>query len=131
MLTAFTWTISHRIPLGLDIIRDRNRLYRELWDGSVENVYTLTIMNRESADRTYQLSATGGFGVDLVTRFEDDRIDVSAGEQVHIPVQLRTGPNAGGNQSVRFTVESIDTPLFSVTETSRFVSPKPSTEPSQ
>jgi len=33
-------------PLEVDIIRDRNSLYRETNDGLIENVYTLKILNK-------------------------------------------------------------------------------------
>ena len=125
MLAAFTFVLSTRVPLGLDIIRERNRLYREIWDGSVENVYTLTIMNREDAARTYRLSAEGGFPVTLHAPHDHTSVEVAGGAQLSLPVQLIATRSAGDpeNSEVRFTVESVGEPRYAVTEESRFVFP--------
>jgi cytochrome c oxidase accessory protein FixG len=125
MLLAFTWTVSRRVPLHIDIIRDRARLYREHWDGSVENVYTLKIMNREQTARTYRIRAGGDFPVALSTASGTDRITVDAGTQLSLPVRLRTAPDvqSAPNTSVTFTLETTDEPHFSVSEQSRFLRP--------
>jgi cytochrome c oxidase accessory protein FixG len=125
MVAAFGYTITHRVPLELDIIRDRARLYREHWDGSVENVYTLKIMNREQTERTYRIRAGGEVPVALSTRSGADRITVAAGEQLSLPVRLVIAPDleAPTNAVVTFTLETTDEPHFSVSEKSRFLRP--------
>src|SRR5690606_28161943 len=40
-LVAVLFGLVNRDPVGLDVIRDRNALYRETSDGWIENVYTL------------------------------------------------------------------------------------------
>jgi cytochrome c oxidase accessory protein FixG len=127
MLLAFTWTVSHRVPLDLDIIRDRNRLYRQHWDGSVENVYTLKIMNREQQARSYRISATGEIPLELKTRDGADVISVPAGAQASIPVRLIAPPEeaAERNAPVEFTVETVSGPELRITQPSRFLSPAP------
>ncbi|MGI9304274.1 MAG: cytochrome c oxidase accessory protein CcoG, partial [Gammaproteobacteria bacterium] len=41
VLAGVAYGIAQRVPLGLDVIRDRNTLFRETGDGLIENVYTL------------------------------------------------------------------------------------------
>jgi cytochrome c oxidase accessory protein FixG len=125
MLLTFTWTISHRVPLGLDIIRDRSRLYREHWDGSVENVYTLKIMNREEQARTYRISATGALPVTLETRTGKSEVTVPAGGQSSVNVRLVKAPGVDGetNSAIEFQVETLDEPQYGVREPSRFILP--------
>ncbi|WP_371187592.1 cytochrome c oxidase accessory protein CcoG [Thalassotalea maritima] len=48
-----------RVPVQLDIIRDRNALSRENIDGYIENVYTLKILNKSQIDATYRIRAQG------------------------------------------------------------------------
>jgi cytochrome c oxidase accessory protein FixG len=126
MLLAFTYAVSHRVPLEIDIIRDRARLYREHWDGSVENVYTLKIMNREQTARTYRIRAGGEVPVVLATGSGTDTITVEAGTQASLPVRLRTGPEvqSAPNTGVTFTLDTTDEPHFSVTGKSRFLRPE-------
>jgi polyferredoxin len=125
MTAGFVWTISHRVPLGLDIIRDRARLYREHWDGSVENVYTVRIMNREQRDRTYALRAEADVPLELKSGRPSDAIVVEAGSQLSLPVRLIAAPGErmDTNTPVEFTVEAEGEPRFRASATSRFLSP--------
>ena len=52
---GLVYAISQRMPLELDIIRDRNSLYRETNDGLVENVYTLKVINMDEKAHRYSL----------------------------------------------------------------------------
>ena len=124
VLSGFIWNVSHRIPLELDIIRDRGRLYREHWDGSIENTYSLRIINRESQARRYQLRAEADFPFELNTR-HGTVVEVEPGEQFAMGAQLvaQANPDRPANQSVRFIVETIGEPHFIVREESRFLQP--------
>ncbi|MBW2543469.1 MAG: cytochrome c oxidase accessory protein CcoG [Deltaproteobacteria bacterium] len=114
--------LATRVPLGLDIIRDRGRLYRESWDGSVENTYTLLIRNMEQHPHTYEISAEG----EIPLQYSGvKRVEIEGGSQVSIPISLMSAPGAGGapNSSVEFTVEKVGEPVRSVTKESRFLRP--------
>jgi hypothetical protein len=98
------------------------RLYREHWDGTVENAYTLRIMNMEQRDRTYRVR----WEADIETRLAGkELIEVPAGQQRSLPFSLFAGEtdDAKPNVDVRFTIETIDDPSYSVTEVSRFIRP--------
>jgi cytochrome c oxidase accessory protein FixG len=123
MIVAFAWVIGTRVPLELDVIRDRNRLYREHWDGTVENAYTLRIINMEQRDRVYRVR----WNADIETRLSGkELIEVPAGQQRSLPFSLFASEAEGGatNVDVRFTIETVDEPSFSVTEVSRFLRPE-------
>jgi polyferredoxin len=125
LIGVFGYSLSHRVPLGLDIIRDRSRLYREFWDGSVENVYTLEIANREDRERTYRIRAAAPIPLELDTGSKSREVTVPGGRQVEVPVRLharRVGPEAE-KIPVTFTVETVDDPHLETTEPSRFVHP--------
>ena len=65
--TAVLWTIIIaagvslylRIPVKVDVIRDRNALSRELAGGLIENVYRLQIMNTQERPRRLVITASG------------------------------------------------------------------------
>ena len=65
IFAAFVYSFSQRISLGLDVIRDRNTLYRETADGLIENVYILKILNMDGAEHQYDLSVSGIPGLTL------------------------------------------------------------------
>ncbi len=86
LLVLFSYSVVQRVPVDLDILRDRNRLYRESWDGSIENVYTLRITNRADAAREFDISVATDLPVE---QLGPKRIEVPGGELVSIPVTLR------------------------------------------
>jgi polyferredoxin len=122
MFGIFAFNLAARVPLGLDIIRDRGRLYRESWDGSIENTYTLRIMNMEQDSRTYEIRAEGEVPLQYSG---DSKVEIAGGGQVSIPISLMTAPGvrAAPNSDVRFTVESVGEPAHAITELSRFLRP--------
>lgn len=122
--------LATRVPLGLDIIRDRGRLYRESWDGSVENTYTLLIRNMEQHPHTYEIRVEG----EIPLQYSGvKKVEIEGGSQASIPVSLMSAPGVGGvpNSSVRFTVESVGEPIRSITKESRFLRPLESVSDSE
>jgi polyferredoxin len=122
MVGVLGFDLATRVPLGLDIIRDRGRLYRDYWDGSVENTYTLRIMNMEQHARTYEIRVEGEVSLQYSG---EKRIKIAGGSQVSLPVSLVTAPgvHAAPNSDVRFTVESVGEPIYAITESNRFLRP--------
>ena len=45
LAAATAWSLSMRIPLKVNVLKDRGTLSREVDDGSIENIYRLQIMN--------------------------------------------------------------------------------------
>ena len=62
---AAAWSLATRIPLKVDVIRDRSLLAREADDGSIENVYNLKIMNTTEEPKRYALSVAGLDGIEI------------------------------------------------------------------
>ncbi|MEQ1516274.1 MAG: cytochrome c oxidase accessory protein CcoG [Usitatibacteraceae bacterium] len=52
-------SLYNRLPVKVDIIRDRMALSREVADGLIENVYRLQIMNTQEQPRRLVITATG------------------------------------------------------------------------
>jgi cytochrome c oxidase accessory protein FixG len=87
IFAAFSWSFSQRISLGLDVIRDRNTLYRETADGLIENVYILKILNMDASAHDYNLQVSGIPGMSL--HKDMAVIHVEAGGVLELPVRLR------------------------------------------
>jgi len=115
--------IAQRIALDLDVIRDRNTLYRETRDGLIENVYTLKILNMDSNPHRYILSADGIDGLKLVT--DQDEIMVEAGSVYQIVVRLQADEFNLEKRSVEvnFHLQATDANHLVVVEEARFVGP--------
>ena len=59
IIIAASVSLYFRVPVKVDVIRDRNALSREVADGLIENVYRLQIMNTEERPRRLMITATG------------------------------------------------------------------------
>lgn len=118
----FLFTLFNRIPLELDIIKDRNQLYRFTNEGMVENVYTLKIMNMSQQPRHYKISAEGAEGMQLVGNLEPM---IQSGEVRSLPVriQMEEADLKSSNMTIYFTASDLDHPKVTVTEESRFIGP--------
>ncbi|MEA2079665.1 MAG: cytochrome c oxidase accessory protein CcoG, partial [Pseudomonadota bacterium] len=127
LLAALTigliYAISQRIPLELDILRDRNSLYRETAQGLVENVYTLKIVNMDEQAHRYSLEVSGLEGMELV--LPDPVIEVPGGEVLALPASVRVDPivlKRAANE-IEFTISANGNPELTRTETARFLGP--------
>jgi cytochrome c oxidase accessory protein FixG len=112
-----------RVPLELDVIRDRNTLYREAGRGRIENVYTLKIMNMDNLSHRYEISATGIEGLEL--RTDHPEIVVAPGAVVELPVLLLAERDNLKARSipVRFHLQAQDEKKLKVEEEARFLGP--------
>ncbi|PSJ45114.1 cytochrome c oxidase accessory protein CcoG [Zobellella endophytica] len=89
MLAAFVYMAANIMPLGVEVIRDRNQLYRETAEGLVENTYTLKIINKTLEAETYQLKVDG---VDELEWIGPTEVTVSGGEVFTLPISLSADP---------------------------------------
>jgi len=81
--------IAFRSTLEVDIIRDRNSLYRETNDGLIENVYTIKILNKSQQTRTYQISIKG---LADYSYYGEQEVTVIGGEVYSTPISVATDP---------------------------------------
>jgi polyferredoxin len=114
-----------RTPLGLDVLRDRNALYRETRGGLVENVYTLKIINMDEREHAYRLEIAGLPGAELV--LDHDEVRVPAGEVVSLAARVQIDPYdlKHASSKLTFVLAAVDDPELSAHEEARFLGPVP------
>ena len=118
------YSLAARLPIDLDVIRDRNSLFRETADGLVENVYTLKLINKDRIDHEYVLTATGIKNMQL--KLDDIAIKVPAGAIKELSVRLEADPadlKAASNE-IYFKLFARDAPEQTITEKARFIGPR-------
>jgi cytochrome c oxidase accessory protein FixG len=121
-LTGMTaYSIYQRVPLGLDVIRDRNQLFRDV-ESLIENVYTLKIINMDEQAHTYRLEVEGITGLILVDK---NPIMVEAGTVQDKPIRLRVYEDNLQERSshIIFKLTALDNKMLTVTEEARFLGP--------
>ena len=123
IMSVFGYSLGHRSTLGLDVIRDRNRLYRETDEGHIENVYILKILNMDKKGHEYRLHVDGI--EDLKLFIDAKRIWVDAGEITELPVRLSAEEDDLKQRSTKviFTITSKDNPDLTAREEARFLGP--------
>jgi len=114
--------ISRRNPVDIDVIRDRNSLYRETNDGYVENIYTLKILNKDHLDHYYDITVSGLDGLQIL--YESEPV-VGSGTVADLPVRLRMRRDRANiqNADVIFHIAARDNPSLKAVETARFIAP--------
>lgn len=124
MIGAIAFTIATRIPVSLDVERDRGALFNFNGRGWVENTYTLKITNMSEVPQEYQVSV---FGLETARLLRDDPVRVAAGEHRTLPVVVEVDPDTltDINLPIRFRVEVVSDPGTSAETESRFVGPRP------
>ena len=107
----------------MDIIRDRNALYRETTEGLVENIYTLKLINMDTEDHQYQLQVDGLKGLIFINPQKD--IKIKAGEVINLAVRIQIDPAKllTTSSKVNFHLKSVDQAKLAVTEQARFIGP--------
>jgi cytochrome c oxidase accessory protein FixG len=120
---ALVAAVLVRVPLDLDVIRDRNTLYRETPEGLIENVYTLRILNMDDRAHRYRLSAAGIEGLEW--RADAREPEAAPGAVVELAVALRAprAALAARSTKVRFRLAAADEPRLTVEEEARFLGP--------
>ena len=119
---ATAWSLATRVPLMVDVIRDRSTLSREADDGSIENVYNLKFMNTTEQVQRYRLTVDGLPGVKLA---DDKLVEVGSAANREFTVVVRVPPDAGkaGANTIFFNIQAEADENIAVREKASFLMP--------
>jgi len=108
--TAFVYSLATRVPLRVDVVRDRVSLSKETNEGMIENVYRLQIINKDGQPHRYTIQAQGIDGLQVVTAARE--ISADPLQTIDIPVSLIADPVElkGRSIEVIFTIQADDNP---------------------
>jgi cytochrome c oxidase accessory protein FixG len=107
-----------RVPLKVDVIRDRAAIAREVEGGLIENVYRLQIMNTTEEARAFEISVSGLPGIQL---WGEPVVGVPAAASRMVPVKVRAEPAQVGTHPIEFRVRALGVDDVAVTEDSVFI----------
>ena len=115
LLTAITL----RVPLKVDIIRDRAAIAREVEDGQIENVFRLQVMNTVEERRSFRISASGLPGLKVVG---DTEVEMDPASTRMVTIKLRApSETAPGSHRVMFEINDTGNAHVAAHEKSVFV----------
>ena len=105
LLAAWAWGVTHRSTLIVEVLRDRNALYRVDSGGTIENAYTLKIVNKTDADARFRVGIEEGpEGAQLLG--VDETILAPAGEVLALPLRVAAPAGTQGRHELEFEVEA-------------------------
>jgi cytochrome c oxidase accessory protein FixG len=109
-----------RVPLKVDVIRDRTAIAREVEGGQIENIYRLQIMNTTESAREFEVAVAGLPTLRLAT---EARVLVGSAESRMVPVRLRADPAIAGAgiHKIQFSIRAADDEAVAVVEKSVFI----------
>ncbi len=125
LLGSIVYGLATRVPFAVDVIRDRNQLYREVGRDQVENVYTLRLLNMSEQPHEFSITFESPLAAEIF--IDRDTVDVQAGSVRDIPVRLRARVDAIKERSTRvdFIVQATDDASIRAVEDARFLGPTP------
>ena len=117
---ALVAAVAIRIPLKVDVIRDRGALAREVEDGLVENTYRLQVMNTSEQPQRYVLSAAGLDGLRIAS---EPAFELQGATTQSVLVRLRAAPEAlkPGSNKITIAVTAVGDPQIKVNEKTVFL----------
>jgi cytochrome c oxidase accessory protein FixG len=107
LASAWAWGVTTRSSLIVDVLRDRNALYRSGADGRIENGYTLKLVNKAAQARGFVVeveSKTPGIAIAGLGQ----PVHADAEEVLSLPLVLSAPATVMGRQDVVFTIRSED-----------------------
>jgi cytochrome c oxidase accessory protein FixG len=96
-------SLAMRMPLKVDVVRDRAALSRIVAGGRLENVYRLQVMNATEQPQRYRIAAQGLEGLTLAS---EDEVEVGPAESRWVPVRLQIpyGSAPSGSHTIHFDI---------------------------
>jgi cytochrome c oxidase accessory protein FixG len=122
MVSVFSYNVISRVPLELNIIRDRNQLYVETGTGKIDNMYTVRLVNMDPEMHEFRLTIEGIEGAELIG---EPLYTLEGGEVRSIHLRVRAEPSILTRPSteLNFRVVATDRPSLQAEAESRFMRP--------
>jgi len=119
---VMAWSLATRVPLKVNVIKDRSFLSREVEDEQIENVYRLQIMNTGEHTRTFTVTVSG---IDGIRMADNAPITIAGGEigAITTSVRVPTGAAKSGSSPISFAIRDPQDPTVAVEEKTKFWMP--------
>ncbi len=124
VLSGITYSLTQRIPLSVEVLADRNVVYREVDWETIENVYTVRILNKDREAHTYEISVDGLPGIEALVSDEPVRVSAASTDSVVVRVRVPRSALDGPGNPFQLTLQSTADPAVKTVNTARFNGPR-------
>lgn len=123
IVSVFFNSLNTRVPLKMNVLRDRNNAIREVEHGAVENIYRLHIMNADELPHQYKITATG---IDQIEVIHHEELTLNPTESRTFPITVRIPQGKGlhGANKIYFELSATDNARIHLTEETSFMTPR-------
>jgi cytochrome c oxidase accessory protein FixG len=123
IMVATAWSLATRIPLKVDVIRDRSTLSREADDGRIENIYTLHVMNTSEQPHRFSIEVSGLDGIDIAGAERIVEVPAASAKSINLAVRVDPGAGKKGSNTIYFDVKALSQDAVKVHEKTTFLMP--------
>lgn len=124
-LSGIVWGLTHLGSLTLKVMHERQPLYVNMSDGTIQNKYEFKLLNKTDKDFQVKVTALGGIKDQVVIGAEHNPV-IHHGRGTSFTVFVKA-PKANINEDttpIHFHVEGLDDPSIFAEYTDRFYGPK-------
>ena len=116
-------TLYQRVPVKVDVIRDRITSSRDASDEKVENVYRLQIMNTSEKPRTFRISASGLEDMEIEGGSQVVEVGPASARMVPLRIKAAREHARKGANTIVFTIRGTgeEDDAIVVTEKASFI----------
>jgi len=97
LVVGFVVAVAGRSVLEVEVLRDRNALYRDTGDGWIENVYSVRVVNKSNDSAPLAFALEGPAGLVLQPDAEDVVLAGSEVRGIPMRVRMQQGQLKGGH----------------------------------
>jgi cytochrome c oxidase accessory protein FixG len=119
LFAGFVYAVTHRVPVDVDVLRDRNTLFRELDDGRIENVFTVRIINKDQRAHAFRLSVADLPNAEIDSDGPTQNVAAEDVKSVVVRVRIPPGQEHGG-EAFRLKVQALDDADLQASSSARF-----------
>ncbi|MCH8503154.1 MAG: cytochrome c oxidase accessory protein CcoG [Ectothiorhodospiraceae bacterium] len=124
LIAGVLFSLTQRMPLAVEVLADRNVVYREVDWNTIENVYTVRILNKDRVAHSYVLTVEGLPGITVHTHSERIRVGAGDTDTAVVRVQVPRDAVSGPGNPFRLIMQSEDNPDIRTVNTARFNGPR-------
>lgn len=120
---AMVASLYVRVPLKVDVVRDRGTLSRIVAGGQIENIYRVQLANATETAQTYVLSASGIDGIRVASETHV-QLDSAQDRWVVVRLQVPYGAALPGSHTVFIQVQAESDARIQVLAKTTFLMPR-------
>ena len=101
-------TLWYRVPVKVDVIRDRGSMSREVEGGLIENVYRLHVMNTQEKAQRFVVQVTGIRDIQIAGLKQPVEIGPATAKTIALNVRVDPANMTKGTTRVEFLITAVD-----------------------